>query len=96
MRTRGSMMPYKMSASKFTRTKNAAVNKTLPITTGKSSFSSASTVTLPMPFHPKIYSTKKAPASNSANHPVIAVITGFNAFRKACLNITAFLLRPFA
>jgi hypothetical protein len=50
---------------------------------GKSNFSNASTVTFPIPFHPKIYSTKKAPASNSANQPVIAVITGFNALRNA-------------
>ena len=63
--------------------KNVAVIKTEPITTGKSSFSNASTVTLPMPFHPKMYSIKKAPASNSANQPVIAVTTGFKAFLKA-------------
>jgi len=86
-RTRGSMMPYKTSASIFTVIKKVAVSKTLPITTGKSNFSSASTVTFPIPFHPKIYSTKKAPASNSANHPVMAVTTGFSALRNAQLEM---------
>jgi hypothetical protein len=49
----------------------SAVNKTAPITTGKSNLLSASTVILPMPFHPKIYSMKNDPANNSANQPEI-------------------------
>ena len=33
--------------------------------------------------HPKINSTKTAPAKRDANHPETAVTTGFNAFFKA-------------
>jgi hypothetical protein len=56
-------MPYNRSAIIFTTIKKKEDTSTDPITTGKSSFSSASTVTFPIPCHPKIYSTKKAPAS---------------------------------
>ena len=56
-----------------------------PITTGKSDISRAVTVVRPRPFYPKIYSTKKEPASKEANHPEIAVMTGFKAFLSACL-----------
>ncbi len=94
MATRGSIIPYKISARILMRIKKVADTSTDPITTGKSSFSNASTVTRPIPFHPKIYSTKKAPASNSANQPVMAVTTGFNALRKACFQITDLSLNP--
>ena len=80
----------------FTNMKKVAVIKTLPITTGKSSFSRASTVTLPIPFQPKIYSTKNAPANNSANQPVTAVITGLSALRKACFNTMVLCQSPLA
>ena len=62
---------------------------TVPIITGRSLLFNASTISLPMPFQPKINSTKTAPASIEANHPEIAVTTGFKEFFKACLPITA-------
>ena len=70
--------------------------RTLSIITGKSILFNASTISLPIPFHAKIYSTKTAPASNDANQPETAVTTGFKAFLSACLNITVNLLNPLA
>ena len=55
-----------------------------PITTGKSFISKASIVSLPKPLQLKIYSTKNAPASNEANQPEMAVITGLSALGNAC------------
>ena len=60
------------------------MNNTQPITTGKSYFSSASTITTPIPFQSKIYSTKTAPASKDASQPDTEVITGLSAFFNAC------------
>ena len=48
----------------------------------------ASTISLPKPFQPKIYSTNIAPDKREASHPETAVITGFNAFFNPCLNTT--------
>ena len=72
------------------------INNTDPITTGKSILFRASTISLPKPFQANIYSTKTAPASRDANQPETAVITGFKEFLRACLNITKYLLNPFA
>ena len=60
---------------------------TAPIITGKSSVFNAFTISFPRPFQPKIYSTKTAPANKDANHPEMAVTTGFNAFFNACFLI---------
>lgn len=57
-----------------------AITNTEPIITGRSNVFKAFTISLPRPFHPKIYSTKTAPANIEANQPEIAVTTGFNAF----------------
>src|SRR5258705_9295765 len=48
--TRGSIRPYKISARILISMKKVAETSTDPITTGKSSFPNASTVTLPIPF----------------------------------------------
>ena len=77
-------------------TKNDAINSTEPITTGKSILFNASTISFPIPFQAKIYSTKTAPAKREANHPEMAVTTGFKELLKACLKITENLLKPFA
>ena len=77
-------------------TKIDAINSTEPITTGKSILFKASTISFPIPFQAKIYSTKTAPANSEANQPETAVTTGFNAVLKACLKITVNLLKPFA
>ena len=55
-----------------------------------------STISFPMPFHAKIYSTNTAPAKSDANQPETTVTTGFNAFRNACLKTTTDLFKPFA
>jgi len=52
------------------------IKSTAPIITGKSYFSSASTITTPTPFQSKTYSTNTAPAMSDANQPLTAVITG--------------------
>ena len=59
--------------------------RTDPITTGISNVFKAVTISFPIPRHPKIYSTKTAPASMDANQPDTAVMTGFNEFLSACL-----------
>ena len=59
--------------------------KTIPVITGISSVLIELTISFPMPFHPKIYSTKTEPASIEANHPEIAVTTGLREFFIACL-----------
>ena len=64
----------------MTSTKRLAINKTAPIKTGKSYFSIAFTMTRPIPFQSKTYSTKTAPARREANHPDIVVIIGLMAF----------------
>ena len=53
---------------------------TAPITTGISRLFNAFTISLPNPFHPKIYSTKTDPAKRLANQPESAVSTGLNLF----------------
>lgn len=58
------------------------ITSTEPMITGKSRLFNASTISFPNPFQPKIYSTKTAPASIEANHPEIAVTTGFKEFLK--------------
>ncbi len=57
-----------------------ATTNTLPIITGKSSVFNEFTSSFPNPFQLKIYSTKTAPANIDANHPEIAVTTGFKEF----------------
>ena len=69
-------------------TKVRAIIKTAPMITGKSKVFKAFTISLPSPFHEKMYSTKTAPASNEANHPDTAVTTGFKAFFSACFVMT--------
>jgi len=54
--------------------------RTDPIKTGTSNLFKASTISLPKPFHPKMYSTKTEPANILANHPDNAVMTGFKEF----------------
>jgi len=76
-----------MSTKILIITKNADITITAPITIGKSSFCKALISSLPIPSQPKIRSTNTAPASNDANQPETAVITGFSAFFKACLKI---------
>jgi hypothetical protein len=41
---------------------------------------STSTISFPNPFQPKYIQQKTAPASMEANHPEIAVTTGFKEF----------------
>lgn len=72
------------------------MTSTAAVTTGKSSVLSAFTISFPKPFHPKINSTKTAPASIDANQPEVAVITGFKAFLSACFRITSDDFSPFA
>ena len=60
-----------------------AIIKTLPIITGKSNVFKAFTISFPSPFQLKMYSTNTAPANKEANHPDIAVTTGFKAFFNA-------------
>ena len=55
---------------------------TAPIITGTSNKFKEFTISLPNPFHPKIYSTNTEPANKLANQPERAVITGFNEFFK--------------
>lgn len=76
-------------------TKIKPMNKMEPITTGRSFISNASMVNFPSPLQLKIYSTKNDPASNDANQPLIAVITGFKALGNACLISILKLLIPF-
>ena len=59
-----------------------AIANTDPIITGKSRRFKALTISFPIPFQPKINSTKTAPAKSDANQPEIAVTTGFKAFFK--------------
>ena len=54
-----------------------------PMTTGKSYWSRPSTMTMPMPFQSKTYSTNTAPASSPASHPEAEVTTGLRALRRA-------------
>ena len=63
--------------------KVVAITMTEPMITGKSKLFNASTISLPKPFQPKIYSTKTAPANMDANQPEMAVTTGFKEFFKA-------------
>jgi hypothetical protein len=72
-----------MSTIELIIIKIKAIVITQPIITGISSSFKAFTISLPIPFQPKIYSTKTAPANKEANHPEIDVITGFNEFFKA-------------
>ena len=72
------------------------IKRTAPITTGKSYFSSAFTITTPIPFQSNTNSTKTAPARSEASHPEMAVTTGFNAFLRACFRMILDLLNPFA
>jgi hypothetical protein len=55
------------------------ITSTEPMITGKSRLFNASTISFPNPFQPKIFN-KTAPASMEANHPEIAVTTGFKEF----------------
>ena len=60
--------------------KIVAIVITAPIKTGTSKVFNEFTISLPSPFHPKIYSTKTEPANILANQPESAVITGFKEF----------------
>jgi hypothetical protein len=80
----------------FIKTKSVAITKTEPMITGKSKLLRASTISLPSPFQPNIYSTNTAPASIDANQPDKAVTTGFSEFFKACLVMIWYLFSPFA
>src|SRR5690625_6899081 len=71
-----------------------AMTKTAPVTTGKSNVFNAFTISFPNPFQPNINSTKTAPANMDANQPEVAVITGFNAFLSACLQMISFDFNP--
>ena len=62
-----------------------AIIKVDPIITGISIWFKAKIISLPKPFHPKIYSTKIDPAKSAANHPERTVITGFKEFFKQWL-----------
>ena len=77
-------------------TKKTAIVKTQPITTGKSILFKESTTSFPIPFQPKIYSTKTAPDNKLANHPEIAVMTGFIEFLRTCLDNVFLKLKPLA
>ena len=67
---------------------NVAITNTLPMIMGKSKVFNAFTISFPSPFQLKMYSTKTAPANMEANHPEIAVITGFKAFFNAWFLMT--------
>ena len=55
---------------------------TAPIITGMSRLFNELTISLPKPFHPKIYSTNTEPANKLANHPETAVTTGLRELFK--------------
>jgi hypothetical protein len=55
------------------------ITSTEPMITGKSRLFNASTISFPNPFQKNIFN-KTAPASMEANHPEIAVTTGFKEF----------------
>ena len=76
-------MLYNKSVNRLRATKITEITMVMPITTGRSSFFKALTKTEPIPSQLKISSTNTAPASKEANHPEIAVITGFMAFLSA-------------
>jgi hypothetical protein len=63
------------------------IKRVHPKITGKSRFERASIESLPIPLQLKIYSMKKAPANNEANHPIMLVVMGFIAFRRAWMKI---------
>ena len=89
-------MLYNKSVNRLRATKITEITMVMPITTGRSSFFKALTKTEPIPSQLKISSTNTAPASNEANHPEIAVITGFMAFLSACFHNIENGLNPFA
>ena len=72
------------------------MTNTQPIVMGKSRVFNASTNNLPMPFQPKIISTKTAPASSDANQPLTVVIMGLEATGKRCLKNTVRSRKPLA
>ena len=73
-----------MSTSILMSMNKVAITNTLPIIIGRSRVFNAFTISFPSPFQLKIYSIKTAPANMEANHPEIAVTTGFSAFLRAC------------
>ena len=85
-----------MSTKVVMITKTAAMTKTHPIVTGKSRVFNASTNSFPIPFQPKIISTKTAPASKDANHQLTVVIIGLLATGKICRNKTLLSGTPLA
>src|SRR5581483_10790344 len=93
---RGSSNAYIISTIILIITNKSDVTNTTPITTGRSYRSSDSITSLPIPSHPKMYSTKTAPAIKLANQPDIAVTTGLSAFFNACLLIILFSFNPLA
>ena len=62
--------------------KERLITVTAPIITGMSRLFNELTISLPKPFHPKIYSTKTEPANRLANQPERAVTTGLREFFK--------------
>jgi ribosomal protein L11 methylase PrmA len=92
----GSSQLYIISTMILIIIKRVAITKTLPIIIGKSNVFNASTISFPNPFQLKIYSTKTAPANMDANHPEIAVTTGFKEFFNACFFNTWYIVSPFA
>ena len=93
---RGSKIAYKTSTSVVNTTNKAAMTSTQPMVMGKSRVFNASTNNLPMPFQPKIISTKTAPARSDANHPLMVVMIGLDATGKRCLKNTVRSRNPFA
>ena len=67
-----------------------------PMSTGISRKLSAFTISFPIPFHPKIYSTNTAPANILENQPERAVITGLSAFFNICFKIMVDVDNPLA
>ena len=57
--------------------KERLMTVTAPIITGTSRLFNELTISLPKPFHPKIYSTNTEPANKLANHPERAVTVSY-------------------
>ena len=75
--------------------KERLITVTAPIITGTSRLFNELTISLPKPFHPKIYSTNTEPANKLANHPDRAVTTGLREFLIQWFTTTLYLDNPF-
>src|SRR5262245_31739967 len=95
-RMRGSMRPTIMSTAKLTRTIMRASRTTAHWTTGKSWLRIDSTVSVATPGQANTVSVMMAPPRSWPNCNPRTVITGMQAFRKACLTTTMGSATPLA